>query len=135
MMFFEICICLKYYFQEFGLNISPLTLKVTLNHKHNTIKKLTSHNSMKIAYYQLIDTKRASYGSSCTEITPPLDNINLTLPQLDASITNHTPLSTSTPGKEGVKTPTSNVTGRQAKLMESSPDMCKETTQELEDLL
>ena len=82
-----------------------------------------------------IDTKRASSGSSYTEITPPLDNINLTLPQLDASITNHTPLSTSTPGKEGVKTPTSNVTGRQAKLMESSPDMCKETTQELEDLL
>ena len=82
-----------------------------------------------------IDTKRASSGSSCTAITPPLDNIKFTPPQLDASITNHTPLSTSTPGKEGVKTPTSNVTGRQAKLMESSPDMCKETTQELEDLL
>ena len=38
MMFFDICICLKYYFQEFGLNINPLTLKVTLNHKH---KKMT----------------------------------------------------------------------------------------------
>ena len=81
------------------------------------------------------DTKRASSGSSCTAMTPPLDNINLTPPLLDASITNPTPLSTSTYGKEGVKTPTSNVTGRQTKLMESSPDMCKETIQELEDLL
>ena len=50
MMFFDICICLKYYFQEFGIKINPLTLKVTLNHKHNTIKRLTSHNFMKMGY-------------------------------------------------------------------------------------
>ena len=53
MMFFDICICLKYYFEEFGLNINPLTLKVTMNHKHNTIKRLTSHNSMKMGYYTI----------------------------------------------------------------------------------
>ena len=52
-MFFDICIYLKYYFQEFGLKITPLTLKVTLNHKHNTIKRLTSHNSMKMGYYTI----------------------------------------------------------------------------------
>ena len=40
MMFFYISICLKYYFQEFGLKINPYTLKVTLNHKHNTIKRI-----------------------------------------------------------------------------------------------
>ena len=54
MMFFYICICLKYYFQEFDLKITLLTLKVTLNHKHNTIKGFTSQNPMKIRYYTII---------------------------------------------------------------------------------
>ena len=53
MIFFYICICLKYYFQVFGLNITPLTLKVTLNHKHNTIKGFTSHNFIKMRYYTI----------------------------------------------------------------------------------
>ena len=38
MMFVDICICYKYYFQEFDLKINPLTSKVTLNYIHNTIK-------------------------------------------------------------------------------------------------
>ena len=35
----NICICYKLYCQKFDLNLTlKLTLKVTLNHKHNTIK-------------------------------------------------------------------------------------------------
>ena len=38
MMFADICIRYKNYFQELDLKISPLTLKVTLINIHNTIK-------------------------------------------------------------------------------------------------
>ena len=116
---------------EHSMDTSANELNATIPGSEQPVasKKRQSFKSVKQTNVRRpIDTKRASFGSNCTEITPPLDNINLTPPQLDASITNHTPLSTSTPGKEGIKTPTSNVTGRQAKLMESSPDMCKETT-------
>ena len=50
MMFVGICICYKYYFQEFELKINPLTLKATLNHKHYAIKGFTSQNPMKRKY-------------------------------------------------------------------------------------
>ena len=49
MMFVDYWICYKYYFQEFELKINPLTLKVTLNHRHNTIKGFTSQNPMKMS--------------------------------------------------------------------------------------
>ena len=39
-MFVDICTCYKYYFQDFDLKINPLTLKVIMNHRHNTIKDL-----------------------------------------------------------------------------------------------
>ena len=51
MMFVDIFICYKYYFQEFDLEINPLTLKVNFNHRHITIKGFTSQNLMKLKYY------------------------------------------------------------------------------------
>ena len=42
MMFVDICICYRYYFQEFDLKSNHLTLKVALT---NTIKGYTSQNS------------------------------------------------------------------------------------------
>ena len=42
-----------YLFKILFSGIWPLTLKVTLNHKHNTIKRFASHNFIKMRYYTI----------------------------------------------------------------------------------
>ena len=53
MMFFNICIWEKYHFQEFDFKVNHLTLKVTLNHKHNIITGFISQNPMQMRYYTI----------------------------------------------------------------------------------
>ena len=58
MMFVDICICYKYYFQDCDLKINLLTLKVTLNHRPSKDLESKSKNDlrvkMKMRYYMFL---------------------------------------------------------------------------------
>ena len=113
--------------------INELTNKSTSSqNRHSPQGKTKTKSSNKT------NTKLASSKRDTTVVTPTPECVHFTPTLLDASVNNQTPLLNITPLKEyvkHVKTPAPYVTGRQEKLQKKLPEICRETTQEIDELL